>query len=141
MPDVGEIAGIIALVACPIYVHDILRGVTRPNRATWWIITLVGCLIAASYWESSSSTGSLALAQRSVSVCGGLLSLRFCVLPYRPYRHPVTWARTDSSVFSVRSNLPCHHGSRPCIHCTVGYYELDGGTKWVNRLAQGSSGA
>ena len=22
------------------------------NRATWWIITLVGCLIAASYWES-----------------------------------------------------------------------------------------
>lgn len=52
MPDVGEIAGIIALVACPIYVHDILRGVTRPNRATWWIITLVGCLIAASYWES-----------------------------------------------------------------------------------------
>src|ERR1700722_7777421 len=52
MPDFGEIAGIIALTACPIYVHDILRGVARPNRATWWIITLVGCLIAASYWEA-----------------------------------------------------------------------------------------
>jgi hypothetical protein len=52
MPDFGQIAGIIALTACPIYVHDILRGAARPNRATWWIITLVGCLIAASYWES-----------------------------------------------------------------------------------------
>jgi len=52
MPDFGEIAGIVALAACPIYVYDILRGSTRPNRATWWIVTLVGCLIATSYWES-----------------------------------------------------------------------------------------
>lgn len=78
MPDLGEIAGIIALAACPIYVHDILRGTARPNRATWWIITLVGCVIAASYWESGGrATIWIALAYIFSPFVIAVLSIKY----------------------------------------------------------------
>jgi len=78
MPDFGEIAGIVGLTACPIYVHDILRGTSRPNRATWWIITLVGCVIAASYWESGGrATIWIALAYIFSPFVIAVLSIKY----------------------------------------------------------------
>jgi hypothetical protein len=78
MPDFGEIAGIVGLTACPIYVHDILRGTARPNRATWWIITLVGCVIAASYWESGGrATIWIALAYIFSPFVIAVLSIKY----------------------------------------------------------------
>ncbi len=33
------------------YISSMRKGRTRPNRATWWIWTLVGLLLAASYYS------------------------------------------------------------------------------------------
>ncbi len=45
----GVIAGIIALLAYVIYVVSILRGKTKPNRATWWIWAFMGLVVGISY--------------------------------------------------------------------------------------------
>lgn len=52
----GVIAGILSLVAYIIYNIAILRGSTRPSRTTWWILTLVGFLILASYYSEGART-------------------------------------------------------------------------------------
>ncbi len=45
----GMIAGIIAISGYIPYIYSILKGQTRPNRATWFIWTIVGGLLAFSY--------------------------------------------------------------------------------------------
>jgi hypothetical protein len=50
----GLIAGILALAAFVPYIIAILRGSTRPNRATWFIWTVVGLLLATSYYSSGA---------------------------------------------------------------------------------------
>ena len=50
----GIMAGVIALAAFPVYIHDVVRGKTRPNRATWLILTLSGFILAASYYASGA---------------------------------------------------------------------------------------
>ncbi|HEY0010577.1 MAG TPA: hypothetical protein VGB97_01525 [Candidatus Paceibacterota bacterium] len=51
----GIIAGVIALAAYVVYVISILRGESKPNRATWWIWTLMGLILALSYFFSGAS--------------------------------------------------------------------------------------
>jgi hypothetical protein len=46
---VGAIAGVLSLGGFVPYWWAIWRGHTRPNRATWWIWSLVGIAIALSY--------------------------------------------------------------------------------------------
>ena len=59
MPDitavVGKVAGIISLVAFIPYILAILRGETKPNRATWWIWTVIGLMLGASYYSSGAN--------------------------------------------------------------------------------------
>lgn len=45
----GIIAGVIAIGGYIPYIYSILKGQTRPNRATWFIWTIVGGLLAFSY--------------------------------------------------------------------------------------------
>src|SRR3989344_3287372 len=45
----GIIAGIIALLAYVIYIISIFKGGTKPNKATWWIWTFMGLVLALSY--------------------------------------------------------------------------------------------
>lgn len=47
----GLIAGIISFLAFIFYYYSILEGSTKPNRATWLILTIVGALIASSYYS------------------------------------------------------------------------------------------
>jgi hypothetical protein len=47
----GILAGVTALIDFIAYDVSILRGKTRPNRATWFILTVVGILITASYYS------------------------------------------------------------------------------------------
>jgi hypothetical protein len=47
--DIGAIAGVFALVGFIPYWWAIWQGKTRPNRATWWIWSIVGIAIALSY--------------------------------------------------------------------------------------------
>ena len=52
----GWIAGILSLLAFLPYIVAILRGQTRPNRATWWIWTTTGLVLGASYYSSGADT-------------------------------------------------------------------------------------
>jgi hypothetical protein len=45
----GAIAGVLSLGGFLPYWWAIWRGKTRPNRATWWIWSIVGIIIALSY--------------------------------------------------------------------------------------------
>lgn len=47
----GILAGITALIDFVAYDISILRKRTRPNRATWFILTIVGVLITLSYYS------------------------------------------------------------------------------------------
>jgi hypothetical protein len=52
----GLVAGILAFVAYVIYAATTLGfgQQTKPNRATWWILTLVGTVLAESYYSSGA---------------------------------------------------------------------------------------
>ncbi len=47
----GRLAGLLSLAAFVPYILAILRGKTRPNRATWWICTTNGLVLGASYYS------------------------------------------------------------------------------------------
>jgi len=49
---IGIIAGIISFFAYCLYIFTTIFGKTKPNRVTWWILTLIGLLIASSYYVS-----------------------------------------------------------------------------------------
>lgn len=53
--DLGQIAGALALLGFVSYVVAILRRQTRPSRATWWIWTIVGVVLCASYLSSGAT--------------------------------------------------------------------------------------
>jgi len=59
MPDItavaGKVAGIVSLVAFIPYLLAMLRGETRPNRTSWWIWTVVGLMLGASYYSSGAN--------------------------------------------------------------------------------------
>lgn len=46
----GPVAGILAIIAFFLYIFTVLWGKTRPNRATWWILTIEGIIVLASYY-------------------------------------------------------------------------------------------
>lgn len=50
----GMVAGVVSLAAFIPYIISILRGKTRPNRASWWIWTVVGIMLASSYSASGA---------------------------------------------------------------------------------------
>jgi len=50
----GIVAGIIAFIAYIVYIKAILKGESKPNRATWFIWTFVGLVLATSYYFSGA---------------------------------------------------------------------------------------
>lgn len=50
----GQLAGLISLLGFAPYLVDVVRGKTRPNRATWWIWTVIGAMLCASYYASGA---------------------------------------------------------------------------------------
>jgi hypothetical protein len=47
---IGIVSGLISLLGYLPYVLSILKGRTKPNRATWIIWTVIGMLLVASYY-------------------------------------------------------------------------------------------
>ena len=70
----GIVAGILQLVASAPYVRDILRGSTRPQRATWTIWTTLSFVVLASQW-ASGATWSLALVIGQAAACAVIFVL------------------------------------------------------------------
>ena len=56
----GVLAGLLQLAASAPYIRDIVRGSTKPQRATWTIWTTLSFVVLASQW-ASGATWSLAL--------------------------------------------------------------------------------
>lgn len=50
----GIVAGVISFGAYILYIYSILKGETRPSRATWWILTVVGTVTGVSYYFSGA---------------------------------------------------------------------------------------
>lgn len=51
---IGILAGIIAFVAYVVYIKSILKGESKPSRATWWIWTFMGGVVGLSYYFSGA---------------------------------------------------------------------------------------
>jgi hypothetical protein len=74
----GWVAGILSLFAYIPYSRAILKRETRPNRATWFIWTLVSFLTLASYWSSGArETIWVPVIYVVMSLTTALLSLKY----------------------------------------------------------------
>lgn len=75
---VGILAGIIAFLAYVIYIKSILKGETKPNRATWWIWTFMGLITGVSYYFSGAeATLWVAVSEFLGPLTIALLSLKY----------------------------------------------------------------
>jgi hypothetical protein len=70
----GILAGILQLVATAPYLRDILRGSTKPQRATWIIWTTLSLVVLASQY-ASGATWSLVLTAGQTLACVATLAL------------------------------------------------------------------
>jgi uncharacterized protein with PQ loop repeat len=85
---IGIVAGILAIGGYIPYIIAILRGETQPNRATWFIWTIVGGLLAFSYLsEGDQSSIWLPLGYFFGPLIVAILSLRYGY---------ATWTRLDT---------------------------------------------
>lgn len=75
---IGIIAGILAFSSYFFYIPAILRGETKPNRASWWIWGTVGTLIVLSYYTSGArETIWVPLSEAIGPALIALLSIRY----------------------------------------------------------------
>jgi hypothetical protein len=76
--DLGQIAGLLALLGYVPYIATILLRKTVPNRATWFIWATLGGIVAMSYWASgASNTLWVAVSHFVGQSVIALLSIRF----------------------------------------------------------------
>jgi hypothetical protein len=53
--NLGLLAGVVSLLGFVPYCIAIVQGRTKPNQATWWIWSIVGIMLATSYWASGAT--------------------------------------------------------------------------------------
>jgi len=112
----GIIAGIIAFLAYVVYVISIVRGKSKPNRATWWIWAFMGLVLALSYKFSGADNtvwvpymeffGPLTIAILSIKYGEGGLKDRtdlFCL--FGAIISVILWIVFDSPVVALVTNL------------------------------------
>ena len=76
--NVGLLAGLLSLAAFVPYIIAIVKGATKPNRATWWIWTINGLILLASYYASGAeSTVWVAVGYFVGSLLTAVLALRY----------------------------------------------------------------
>src|SRR3989338_7300463 len=90
---IGLVAGFLSFSAYVLYIITTLRGKTKPNKATWWILTLIGVMIASSYYaEGARDTMWIALSYVAGPLVIAFLSLRY---------GEGTWERLDKICLAV----------------------------------------
>lgn len=73
----GIVAGIISFSAYIFYIIAIIKGHTKPSRATWFILAFISVVILASYDASGAeNTIWVAVANAGASVVIALLSIK-----------------------------------------------------------------
>jgi hypothetical protein len=74
----GIIAGIVAFLAYIFYIIAILKGQTKPERASWWIWSLMGIVLGTSYYFSGAkNTIWVPVAEVIGPLTIAILSLRY----------------------------------------------------------------
>ena len=74
----GQLAGAISLLGFVPYIFEILQRKTRPNRATWWIWSIVGAMLCGSYYATGARhTIWVSLSYVVGPLITALLSLRY----------------------------------------------------------------
>jgi len=112
----GIVAGIIAFIAYIIYVVAILKRQSRPNRATWFIWTFVGLILAVSYYFSGAKNtiwvpfiefiGPLIIAVLSIKYGeGGLKDKTDLICLIGAIISLALWFIFDSPVIALVTNL------------------------------------
>ncbi|MEI8339718.1 MAG: hypothetical protein WCF94_03570 [bacterium] len=112
----GIVAGVIAFIAYIIYVIAILKGESKPNRATWFIWTFVGLILAASYYYSGAGNtiwvpfmefiGPLIVALLSIKYGeGGLTDKTDLICLFGAVASLILWGVFDSPVVALITNL------------------------------------
>ncbi len=77
-------AGVISTAAYIPYIISILKGKTKPNRASWWIWAVLGIIICASYWSvGARNTFWYTLPVGMITTA--LLSLKYGIGGWTPF--------------------------------------------------------
>lgn len=75
---IGQVAGIVSLIGFVPYLASVLRKKTRPNRATWWIWTVVGTILCASYYASGARHSIWVPVSYMIGpLCTALVSIKY----------------------------------------------------------------
>lgn len=74
----GVIAGIVSFSFYFFYIVSILRGESKPEKETWWVLSIVGICIALSYFYSGArSTMWIPLGESVGPLIIALLSIKY----------------------------------------------------------------
>ncbi len=80
----GIAAGILAMAAYVPYIYSVLKGRTRPNRASWFIWSVLGIIIFASYW-SIGARDTIWFVMPFGMIITALLSVKYGVGGWTPF--------------------------------------------------------
>lgn len=111
----GFFAGFLTILAYAPYIYSTIKGTTKPNRATWWILVMVGMMLASSYHALGANVtlwvpvsyiiGPLAIALLSIKFGeGGLSILDMCCL-LGAMAGAILWWRFGNPFFALVINL------------------------------------
>lgn len=112
----GVIAGVIAFSAYIVYIVSILKGKSKPSRATWWIWSFMGLVLALSYYYSGAENtiwvpivefiGPLSIAILSIKYGeGGLEDKTDLVCMFGAFVSILVWIIFDNPVLALVTNL------------------------------------
>ena len=105
----GIIAGILSFSAYALYIFSTIYGKTKPNRATWWMLTLIGFMIALSYYAGGArATMWVAISYALGPFIIAILSLK--------YGEGNKWEKLDKWCFIVAMiSIPIWYISKSAI--------------------------
>jgi uncharacterized protein with PQ loop repeat len=139
---IGAIAGILAIVGYIPYIYNTLKGKTLPNRASWFIWTLVGGLLAFSYLaEGDQNTIWLPLAYFVGPLLVAILSLRYgyskwtrldtiCIVA--AVLSIIPWILSDNASFTLIINVLIDmFGALPTVYKSYFEPETEDFTAWL----------
>lgn len=138
----GIIAGILSLLAYPFYIFFALKRGMHPNRATWFIWTLVGILLAGSYYSSGArGTMWLPLAYIVGPLATAIVSLKFGEGGWTPFDRKcllgafvsgALWLTTGEPLVALLSNLVLDFfGALPTIRKSLLDPRSESRTAWT----------
>lgn len=103
----GLFSGILILSSFVSYIFGIIRGTTKPNRATWFMLSAISLLIATSYYDlGAKSTFWPAASVATGTVVVALLAIRFGSGGWNWLERVCIAACSVSAIFYMYSDSP-----------------------------------